>query len=447
MQTLLLRAVLLLLIISPVSYGQVQYDSTDSCIVIAKQFVEYMSRQEFENATEHFDATMKKVATPDKLRLLWESLVAKLGPYKKWTDIRKEKYGNYDFVFVTLEFEKSPIDFKIVFNRSREIAGHWIVSTQSKSKYLPPDYSRLNRFTETEVVIGEGEWKLPGTLSIPKGEGLFPAVILIHGSGPNDRDETIGPNKVFRDLAYGLASRQIAVLRYEKRTRQYSKKLMAIRERLTVKEETIDDAIAAVHFLRNHERIDPKRIFVIGHSLGGMLIPRIAKQDTSIAGFIIMAGPTQPLEDSFIRQVLYISSFKKNLTDEEKDRIDRIKEEVAQIKSLMPSDTSRIKKPLLGAMVKYWIDLKGYDPAKEAFKIKKPLLILQGERDYQVTMNDFNRWKKILSNRENVTFKSYQNLNHLFMPGRGKSKPSEYNTPNHVAKEIIKDISEWIKNH
>ncbi len=132
--------------------------------------------------------------------------------------------------------------------------------------------------------------RLPGTLSLPLGNGPFPAVVLVHGSGPNDRDETIGPNKPFRDLAHGLASRGTAVLRYEKRTKQHPILMSLTRSSVTVKEETIDDAVAAVEVLRNHNKIVPNRIFVLGHSLGGMLIPRIAKAEAGIAGLRPGAG-------------------------------------------------------------------------------------------------------------------------------------------------------------
>src|SRR5262249_57372826 len=121
------------------------------------------------------------------------------------------------------------------------------------------------------------------------GAGPFPGVGLAHGSGPNDRDETIAQNKPFKDLALGLASRGIAVLRYDKRTKVYPAKMAGLAG-LTVKDEVVDDAIAAASMLRSQPRIDPARVFVLGHSLGGMLVPRIAAADAKLAGVIVMAG-------------------------------------------------------------------------------------------------------------------------------------------------------------
>ena len=77
--------------------------------------------------------------------------------------------------------------------------------------------------------------------------------------------------------------------------------------------------------------------------------------------------------------------------------------------------------------------------------LKQPMLILQGERDYQVTMEDFAGWKKNLSSKASVEFKTYPNLNHLFMEGEGKSTPHEYETAGHVAEIVINDIADWMK--
>ncbi len=146
---------------------------------------------------------------------------------------------------------------------------------------------------------------------MPVGQGLFPAVVLVHGSGPQDRDETIGPNKPFRDLAWGLATYGIAVLRYEKRTRVYGQKLQQDKKLLTsftVYEETVDDAVSAVALLSQTPGIRPDRIFVLGHSQGGMTIPRVAQKDKQAAGFIIMAGLTRPLEDAILKQNRYLLS-------------------------------------------------------------------------------------------------------------------------------------------
>jgi dienelactone hydrolase len=174
--------------------------------------------------------------------------------------------------------------------------------------YEPPPYAHPERFQEHEVQIGHGKWVLPGIVSIPQGDGPFAAVLLVHGSGSQDRDETIPPNKPFRDLAWGLTSQGIAVLRYEKRTKVYAASMRSEMDTVTVKEEVIDDALEAVALLRDRPEIDAQQIFVLGHSLGGYLAPRIGAADPQIRGLIILAGSARPLEDVLLDQMTYVLS-------------------------------------------------------------------------------------------------------------------------------------------
>jgi dienelactone hydrolase len=279
---------------------------------------------------------------------------------------------------------------------------------------------------------------------MPNGQGAFPAVVLIHGSGPNDRDETVGANKPFKDLAWSLASRGIAVLRYDKRTKVHADELAWLANGITVKEETTDDALAAVDLLRRTDDIDAERIFVLGHSLGGMLAPRMAQADRDIAGLIIMAGPTRPLEDLVVEQTQYIVSLSGDVSAQEQRQVEAIRQEVAAIKALKPSMDVSAQDQLLGAPPQYWLDLQGYNPAAAASVLPQPMLILQGERDYQVTLIDFQGWVDALSGRSDVLLKSYPDLNHLFISGAGQSTPEEYLTPDNVAAIVIDDVANWI---
>jgi hypothetical protein len=284
-------------------------------------------------------------------------------------------------------------------------------------------------------------------LTLPKGDGPFAAAVLVHGSGPHDRDESIGPNKPFRDLAWGLASQGVAVLRYEKRTKEHAAKMAAIKDRLTVKEETVDDAVTAAALLRSRREIDKKRIFIIGHSLGALLAPQIGVRDPDLAGLILLAGNTRPLEDVLLDQVSYILSLDGGPGETHKEELEKVKKQVARVKDQkLSADTPASEMPL-GAPAAYWLSLRDYRPADIALRVRRPFLILQGERDYQVTMDDFAGWKKALGARPNVTLKSYAGLNHLFMDGEGKARPAEYDKAGHFAREVVDDIAGWIKAH
>lgn len=191
--------------------------------------------------------------------------------------------------------------------------------------------------------------------------------------------------------------------------------------------------------------INREQIFILGHSLGGMLVPRIALQNQDAKGFIIMAGACRPIEDLILEKYTYIFSLDGNISDEEKKNLDLIKKQVEKVKSLELSISTPVSELPLNTPASYWLDLRDYNPALLAKKIERPFLILQGERDYQVTTIDFNIWKNVLLERKDIEFKLYPSLNHLFIKGEGKPNPGEYQIPGHVDTSVINDISSWIK--
>lgn len=307
----------------------------------------------------------------------------------------------------------------------------------------PAPYDVPENYTEQAVMVITGRWELGGTLLIPVGEGLFPAVIIVHGSGPNDRDGTMnGVNKPYRDLAQGLASNGVAVLRYDKRTFVYGADSADDVTLATLDDESIDDALSAIALLRNTPNIDPNRIYVIGHSLGAMIAPEIARRDAELAGAILMAGNSRSLIDVMLEQFDYLQGLPINASAEAQSLINQWRTEVQQIANLTPdSDPNQM---LFGVHVTYWLDMMAYDQIATAQNLDIPLLILQGERDYQVTMTDFELWQSSLADKANVTFISYPALNHLFLAGEGQSTPVEYLTPSHIPEDVITDIVNWI---
>ena len=407
----------------------------------ARDFVSLLSHGDFAGALQQCDGAMLAALPGTKLKEVWQSLTANAGPFQKQLHTRTEKMAGYDIVFVTSQFEKDKVHIKVVLNSKRQVAGLFFLPGTEPA--APPPYMRSEAFREQPVTVEQGKWALPGTLSLPIGSGPFAAVVLVHGSGPNDRDETVGPNKPFSDLAQGLASQGIAVLRYEKRTKQYPAECMALGAQLTVQDETIDDAVAAVALLGKTPGIDSKRISVLGHSLGGMLAPRIAQAAPGIAGLVIMAAGNRGLEDAMIEQMDYIASLQPDKAAEASNQLARFKTEMAKVKALTTNDITS-STYVLGAPPRYWLDLRGYVPARAAQDLKCPLLILQGGRDYQATVADYEIWQENLKGKPSVTFKLYPALNHLFISGEGKCTPAEYEKPGHVAAEVVRDIAQWI---
>ncbi len=312
--------------------------------------------------------------------------------------------------------------------------------------YQPPSYADQQSFTEQSITVGEGtQWALPGTLTLPKGAGPFPVVILVQGSGPSDRNEMVGPNRPFQDLAWGLASRGVAVLRYDKRTFVYPKQTQAESATFTVQQESIDDAIQAAKLVRSMPEIDSKRIYVLGHSLGGYVAPRIGQQDPSLAGLIILAGSTRPLEDVILDQVTYLDSLNGGPTPAQTAAINELKAQVARVKDPNLSPNTPASELPLSIPAAYWLNLRGYQPATVAAGLDMRLLVLQGARDYQATTADFAGWQAALSGHSNARLILYPDLNHLFQTGSGKATPAEYEKPGHVAEKVITDIAEWVK--
>lgn len=303
---------------------------------------------------------------------------------------------------------------------------------------------------EEKIVIGaETKYPLNGILSIPtQTGGLFPAVVLVHGSGPLNMDEKIGNNYPFKDLAEGLSKKEIAVLRYDKRTFIYGKE-MRDRTEISVKEEVIEDAILASVLLRKDSRIDSERIFIIGHSMGGMLSPRIDDEGGNFTGLIIMGGSTRKLEDIIIEQNNEVlKSLNRLLQVIARKQISKLSSKLENIYNM--SDEEAKSTLVLGKYGRaYYFKEMGEHPLADYLSpLNKPMLILQGEKDFHVSIEkDFNQYKELLKEKQNVTFKLYPNLNHLFMHfiyGKIQKARKEYKVAQHIDEQVINDISDWI---
>jgi hypothetical protein len=421
----------------------------ENLIQLAKEFAGFLSGGKPADAVKMMDDTMKSVMPEAKLSEVWPGLTAQLGAYRSSPAARYAEEGGYRVVYLTLAFSSAEIDMKVVFDAAGKVAGLWFGQPRlaGAGNYSPPAYADQGSFVETECTVVGGPRQLPATLTMPTGGGPFPAVVLVHGSGPHDRDETIGPNKPFRDLAWGLASQGIAVLRYEKRTRQHQDKITDLTG-FTVDQETVDDAVAAVALLRATPKVDPGNLFVLGHSLGGMMAPRIAARLASgeggggaPGGLILMAANARDLLSLVVEQSEYLANLDGQVTGTEADQLAQLRDQVAHIRAgkLKPGET------VLGAPGAYWADILAYDQVETAKSLDLPFLFLQGERDYQVTMADFSLWKDALASRADAAFRSYPALNHLLIAGQGPPNPAEYATPGNVAREVVDDIAAWVK--
>jgi hypothetical protein len=304
---------------------------------------------------------------------------------------------------------------------------------------------------EEKIIIGENtNYPLEGIITFPDNlEKPVPAVVLVHGSGASDKDETVGKIKPFKDLAKGLANRGIASIRYDKRTFIHGKKMVKSID-VTVKEETIEDAIFATQLLKKDSRIDSDNIFIIGHSMGAMLAPRIDTEGGDYKGLILLAGSPKKLEEIMIDQNnellkttnKFLGWFIKKILSKliiKFDNMYSMSDEEAKNTSVMFGNAAKL----------YYFKEMGEHPATDYLKnINKPMLIMQGDKDVQVSVEkDFNLYKELLKDNENVTFKLYENLNHAFMDsvyGELKKVMKEYKVEQHIKDYVIDDIANWI---
>lgn len=411
---------------------------------VAVRLVDLLVRREYSAVEEMFDTTMAQALPEAKLRTTWESLVSQVGGFRKRTGTRTQQSHAFLSVIVSAEFERASLDFRVVVDSALKVRGFFIQpAAPTGDAALPPSAPRTGSYHERNIMVGAAGWPLPGTLLLPESANPVPGVVLIQGSGPQDRDETIGPNKPFRDLALGLVANGIAVLRYDKRTFTSGSAMVLSGRPITVEEETVADALAALDSLRHLPGVDPRRVFILGHSLGGYLAPRVAARDGQLAGVVILAGNTRPLEELIVEQLDYLAANSPANDRNEAAQRESMLEQVAKIKALTAADSGS-RTFLFGAPPAYWLDLRGYDPVAVARGLHVPLFITRGERDYQVTAADDSGWKT-LAGRPQTTFRIYPGLNHLFLAGTGPSVPQEYQRAGHVAEEVIRDIASWIR--
>ena len=387
-----------------------------------------------------FSPQMAAALPAERFREVWNGLPAQLGALKSLGDPVIRSEAGVENAWVPATFANAVVSLRMYFDAEGRLAGLRILPGPPPAEWSPAPYADPAKAREREVTVGSGAWALPGTLALPaEGSGPFPALVLVHGSGPNDRDEAVGGAKPFRDLAGGLAARGIAVLRYEKRTKVHGAKMAG--KPVTLEEEVVDDALSAAALLRATPGVDPKRVAVLGHSLGGTMAPRIASRDRALAGIVLLAGAARAPEELVEDQMDYLAS----VGAAPKDVVAATKADVARLKTLSPGSPEAATATLLGVPASYWLSFRGYDPAAAAKGLGIPILVLQGGRDYQVTAKDLERWKRALEGDPRATIRLFPSLNHLFVAGEGPSSPVEYERPGHVAPEVIEAIAAWAK--
>lgn len=419
---------------------------------VIKNIIKLSTETEFSQIAKMFDTTDgKKPVNPFILDYLWRDFEEKYGKFISSRTKKEYKKKETEYFIEELQFDSAFVELKIGINPKNKMVAAYLLHKQITKKqlalekeYTLPSYTKKRNVAVKKLKFGNEPFIISGELTLPIGlkkTDKIPVVIIGHGSGPGDMNGKAGPLQPYKDIAYGLSTKGIAVLRFDKRTLTYGEEVSSDKK-FDVNKETVDDIILAAAFLRNQKNINPEKVYVLGHSLAGMMLPRIGLRDPKLAGLIFMGAPAESLPDKIIEQMEYLTS----LYPEKEKEYTRMKEEFVRLKTRWYDSTTSPRYLPFKSPPSYWDDLKAYKQTEVVKNVQQPMLVLQGEADYQVTMEDFELWKSALKQNKKAVFKSFPKLHHQMgaVNHDGLSVPDDYEIPVNVSEDVINTIYNWI---
>jgi len=366
----------------------------------------------FEEVTSCCTPSIQRQLPRESIAQLWSTLLGQGGGAPPEEPPLFVRALSQDKTVITFPFPSKTLDMVLTWQKDQDIicGMHFV---PARKVYIPDAETE-----ETQVTLCNGQ--LPATLRYR--EGMTHVVLLVHGSGPQDRDVTMGPNAPFRDMARQLAARGIATLRYEKRTYAALETINPVS--FTINDEVVADASEMVKWLRKERAFE--KVFIVGHSLGGYAAPRIVEScggASAVSGAVILCGNARPLEDLIWDQVNYLNPSGDHSA---------LKESIERVRR-GEFDGEGLPLSLCGS---YWKDLAGYRPAEVAAKQKDtvPFLVLMAGRDYQVTSADATLW-----GQSGHTITVFPDLDHMLVSGEGPSRGEDYFTPGRVVSEEVSE--------
>lgn len=301
--------------------------------------------------------------------------------------------------------------------------------------------------------------RLQGTLTYPRAAGRYPAVVLVTGSGPQDRDETIEGHKPFKVLADFLSKRGIVVLRYDERgvgksTGNYTQSNIG---------DFSKDAIAAISFLREQKQVDPKRVGIIGHSEGGLIAELMAGQGSVELDFIaLLAAPTIPIDSLMLLQAYELGRVqgmstaelaqakkinKRNFAVVKGDTHEKLayKQILANVSDVFPNPSASQQAEFRMMLLPSYRYFMRIDPVPFIKKIHIPVFAAFGTKDVQVPFAvNLESLTDHLPKSADHVLKAYEGLNHLFQQADSGS-PQEYAAIEETFNEqVMQDLADWI---
>ena len=427
---------------------------------LAEAFVTAMASGDFDSAMGMLDEAMTGALGAEDLQAVWEGLVAEAGAFSLVHEIVNETIEEFFVCFVTSHHERSALTLRVVFSEDGLLAGLSIEGFTPLPDDMGTPSAQVQRegFTDYPITIGAGtDFPLNGILSMPDGAANpVPAVVIVAGSGPNDMDGNIAGNTPYRDIAEYLAANGIAVIRHDKRSFAHGEQMMqSLAGSETVWEESIEDALFAAALLRADPRVDEGRVFLLGHSLGGMLAPRIHEAGGDFAGLTLMGGTPRLLSELFIEQsrASIFTAIDEGYVEEADmedmlEELEALEELFATIPGLSDEEARAMTIPMLGVSAYYFKDMAAHPFSDYVQGIAVPILVMQGGRDFQILAAvDYVMLQELFAGRDNATFRLYEDLNHLFVPSTAENfieHAQSVMTPGRVYTPALQDIVDWV---
>lgn len=413
--------------------------------IIATNTVQLLQENRWNELRAQFIFPLRFLLTETLLRKGWEMITATMGPVQH-VGQPIVSTGWLPTANVPIRFARGSLSVNLQMPFSGRLMGLRVSPLGAVGlgeDWQHPPYAEVGAQREVGVQLGS-KLEVPGILCLPKQEGVFPCVILLAGSGPCDRDSSVGSLKPFKDLALGLAQQGIASIRFDKVTLKHPHKFRNSSS-ITIGDEYFDQANDAITKALQHKEIDPHRIFIIGHSLGAAVAPYLTQNDDRVRGAVLLTAPSDSIYRAWVRQLHYFASLDSEPVEAMQELIAEAEKKSDTADRLGPDFTVAAQELPFGLPASYWTSYRELDPIGTAQKLKKPVLVLQGSRDYQVTVaDDFVKWENALSKNSNALLRVYEGLDHCFVHGEGVSTPADYDKPGNVEVAVIRDISSWI---
>lgn len=404
-------------------------------MVAADEIMQQLQTGEYGTVWAGMTAEMQQALPEDALA----QTIASLGEIAEYGFAEEQQQDGYRIITYAAHQGANYFNYHIVLDAEGRLAGLQI--TPGSVPEVQTGESSGDVYTETVYLRPGAADETEAILTLPAAEGTFPAVILVHGSGPNDRDESVYGMTVFKDIAEGLARLGIASIRYDKYT--YAHAGLCTEADFTIDQEYIADAAAALEILETDHRISG--IYLAGHSQGGMLMPRIvaALGSERVDGGIAIAGsPLHMWQIQYAQNLTILEQLSGSERDEAQAVIDS---ELAKLDMIAGwTDEERMQNTLFGVNAYYQWDDMSYDAGELAAANAIPMLVLQGDCDWQVTPeNGIEAWKQACPDADYIVLDNVTHmLNRVDSP---TGTTADYVSGAKVDDAVIEAIANWIE--